>query len=183
MALVRDVEWEACLLEPRSNTEVEKRFKKATGQPGALVSYFTTSDWIGDALIELSLQSFHRVHIEQDLRDMACMMVSQDNSCRYCFAATRAVLRVTGMSQKRISELESDLVTADIDEHLRGALEFSRRLAHSNPAPGAAERQEKNSARRVVRAWLVDIGFLHGGAGGGLGCRWPARRSAVTPAA
>ncbi len=139
MALVRDVEWEACLLEPRSNTEIEKRFKRVTGQPAAQVVYFTTSDWVGDALIELYSTFYNRVHIDHDLADMASMMVSQDNSCRYCFAATRAVLRITGMSQKRISELESNLATADIDEQLRGALEFSRRLSHSNPAPVPAD--------------------------------------------
>jgi len=156
MALVRDVDWEACLLEPRSNTEVVKRFTKATGQPGDLVSYFTTSEWVGDALIEMSLQSFNRVHIDQDLGDMACMMVSQDHSCRYCFAGTRALLRVAGMSQERISELENDLVTANIDDRVRHALEFARRLSHSNPPPDAAEI-EKLIASGYTREEVIEL--------------------------
>ncbi len=141
MPQVRDIEWEACLLEPRSNTDLERRFKKATGRSGSggPVVYFTTSDWAGDALIELNAQAFTRVHIDDDLADMAGMVVSQDNSCRYCYAATRALLRIMGMPEERISELERDLLTAEIDERQRHALEFSRRLSHSNPLPDAAE--------------------------------------------
>jgi len=75
-------------------------------------------------------------------------VVSQDNSCRYCFAEQRILLRATGMREAKIRRLEQDLATAELNERELLALEFARHLSRSNPLPSSGDRKA-----------LVDAGF------------------------
>ena len=85
----------------------------------------------------LALSPMHaehtRVFLKPDLADEVGLVVSQDNSCRYCFGAQRAFLRILGMKEARITRLEQDLLTGDFTPQDRAALEFARRLSRSSP--------------------------------------------------
>lgn len=139
MALMREIEWDACLLEPRRAPEVERRFRRETGRPDNAVRYFAGNPWLEDAMIGLSVEIERRVVLDSELADLAGLVVSQDNSCRYCFAATRAFLLVLGMSPERIARLEQNLLLADLEPRERAVLDFARRVSRSNPLPGPAE--------------------------------------------
>jgi AhpD family alkylhydroperoxidase len=139
VALMREIEWDACLLEPRSAPEVERRFRRETGRPDSTIRYFAGIPWLEDAMIALSVEVERRVALAPELADLVGLVVSQDNSCRYCFAATRAFLLVLGMSPDRIARLEQNLLTADLEPRERAALEFARRVSRSNPLPGPAD--------------------------------------------
>ena len=73
-------------------------------------------------------------------------MVSQDNSCRYCFATHRVLLRMIGLREERIRQLEHDLVAADLEPRERLALDFARRVSRSNPGPSLADLNELREA-------------------------------------
>jgi AhpD family alkylhydroperoxidase len=73
------------------------------------------------------------------LCDLVALVVSQDNSCRYCYGAQRAVLRIHGFSDDQIDRLLRDFHVAALSPPERAALDFARRLTRANPRPGRAE--------------------------------------------
>jgi AhpD family alkylhydroperoxidase len=146
MALVRDIEWEACLIEPRRDPELERQLRKQMSRVPGSTAYFSSCPWIPRALAALNGLEFPLVHIDHDLADLVMLVVSQDNSCRYCYAAQRALLRVVGYPQSRIARLEQDFQTAELDPRQRAALDFARRVSRSNPLPSAADKQKLRDA-------------------------------------
>lgn len=139
MARMSEIEWEPCLLTQRPAPELEARFERETGRPGGLMRYFEGSPWIGDTLLRVSVQLMTFVHIDPALIDQAGLVVSQDNSCRFCFGAQRAFMRVLGMSEQRIARLEQDLLTGDFNPRERAALDFARRVSQSKPLAAEAD--------------------------------------------
>ena len=146
MTLMRDIEWEACFLEPRSDPEFARRFVRETGRAQGGARYFSGIPWVADLMIELSVELERRVALDADLADFVGLVVSQDNSCRFCFAAARAFLRLLGVPERRIARLEQDLLTADFDARERAALDFARRVSRLNPPPG---RDDFDALREV----------------------------------
>ncbi len=130
-----EIEWDTCLLEPQVVPELQRRYRQRTGRPDRTIRYFAGSPWLEETLMTFAVDVETRTALDADLADMVGLAVSQDNSCRYCFATMRGFLRVLGMSERRIAHLEQNLLTADFDERERAALEFARRVSRSNPLP------------------------------------------------
>jgi alkylhydroperoxidase family enzyme len=89
-----------------------------------------------------------RTHVSHELLDLIGLVVSQENSCRFCFAAQRALMLSLGTPRKRIDQLEQDFASAELSEADRLALDFARRIARANPLPTPEDRQP-----------LLDAGF------------------------
>jgi AhpD family alkylhydroperoxidase len=139
LARISEIEWEPCLLVQQSAPELELKFSQATGRPGDLMRYFAGSPWMADAMLRISVQVTTVVQVDADLIDQAGLVVSQDNSCRFCFGVQRAFLRVLGMSEKRIARLEQDLLTGDFTPRERAVIDFSRRISQSKPPVHAGD--------------------------------------------
>jgi alkylhydroperoxidase family enzyme len=139
MGAVREIEWDSCLIEPIPTPKLEQRFRRETGRPGSMMRFFEGSSWLSDAVVRLSVQLNTHVYVDAELADEAGLVVSQDNSCRFCFGAQRAFLRVLGMSEARISRLEQNLLVGDFSERERAALDFARRLSRSEPPLSEAD--------------------------------------------
>ncbi len=71
------------------------------------------------------------------LIDVASLVTSQENSCRFCYGATRAGMRIAGYSDEQIADLEREVELAD--ELTREVVIVARKLARSNPRPVRAE--------------------------------------------
>jgi AhpD family alkylhydroperoxidase len=136
---MQDVEWEACLLEPRRDLEVERRLRRRFGRVGASLAYFSDCPWLCETLTGLNAQLHTRVRLDHDLVDMVGVVVSHDNACRYCYAATRAFLRLLGYSEQRILALEQDLLTAEFRPAERAAFDYARCVSRANPLPTPAD--------------------------------------------
>jgi alkylhydroperoxidase family enzyme len=74
------------------------------------------------------------------LADLIGLVVSQENSCRFCYATQRVLLRAQGLPERRILQLEDDFVAAQLDPRERAALEFARRISRCSPRPSGADR-------------------------------------------
>src|SRR5262249_20274501 len=77
-----------------------------------------------------------------DLWALIGFVVSQDNSCRYCYGATRTVLRIVGYRDDQIDRIERDVHLSDLTRPEQVALEFARKVSHANPRPTARDRDE-----------------------------------------
>jgi AhpD family alkylhydroperoxidase len=84
--------------------------------------------------------------VDTELAELVWLAVSQDNSCRYCFAAHRTFLRIQGFSAQRIERLEQNFFEAGLEPKQRAAIEFARRISRANPMVGAAELERLRSA-------------------------------------
>jgi AhpD family alkylhydroperoxidase len=133
MASMSEIEWESCLLTQRPAPDLERRFERETGRSGRLMRYFEASPWMGDTMLRVSVQITTVVHVDPDLADQVGLVVSQDNSCRFCFGVQRAFMRVIGISEQRIARLEHDMLTGDFSPRERAALDFARRVSQSKP--------------------------------------------------
>lgn len=139
MPAMQDIEWLDPLIEPRRSRELERFAKQRVGFVPPEIGCFAACPWIGRASIELAVA--RRVHIDHDLADLVALVVSQESSCRFCYATARLLLRILGMPEARIRTLERDLETAQLDARTRLALDFARRLSRSNPLPSHADKR------------------------------------------
>jgi AhpD family alkylhydroperoxidase len=120
-----------------SDAGVDRRLRgaiRAAVTPTPL--YFHPAPWLVEQLSILSDRLMTRVHLDHRLADLVGLVVSQDNSCRYCFAAQRAILRLLGFTEERIARLEHDLMLADLAPQVKAALDYARRISRSNPLCG-----------------------------------------------
>jgi AhpD family alkylhydroperoxidase len=145
---IEATEWEECVLEPKRNPEVERFLRKNLGASPPGMQCFAECPWILQFFIGFNYRKAMLAHTSVELADLIGLVVSQDNSCRYCFAEQRILLRATGMREAKIRRLEQDLATAELSERELLALEFARRLSRSNPLPSSGDRKA-----------LVDAGF------------------------
>ena len=139
MAVIEQVEWEECFIEPGRNPELERYLRREIGIVPSDAPYFAECPWIARSMAAFCFPRGKLAHLDADLCDKICLVVSQDNSCRYCFAAARLLMRMLGLPESRIRRLEEDLLTADIDPGERAALDFARRLSRSNPLLARAD--------------------------------------------
>lgn len=147
MAVLQDVEWEVCLLEPHHDTELERSARREMGIfVPPIFPYFEPCPWAARALLALTQHRVLLVHMDFALTDLVGLVVSQDNSCRFCYAAQRALLRAQGLSQARIRQLEDDMLAAQSDPRDRAALEFAKRVSRCSPRPSQADRARLREA-------------------------------------
>jgi AhpD family alkylhydroperoxidase len=145
---IEETEWEECILGHERNPEVERFLRENLGASPPGMQGFAECPWILRFFIGVNFRKAMLAHTSFELADLIGLVVSQDNSCRYCFAEQRILLRATGMRETQIRRLEQDLATAELNERELLALEFARRLSRSNPLPSSGDRKA-----------LVDAGF------------------------
>jgi len=144
--VLAEVEWEACPLEPHRDAELESYVRRTYGALPSSVAYFTPVPWLVRSMPALSVVGAPPLHFDTVLADLIGLVVSQDNSCRYCFGMQRLLLRVRGIPEAHIRELEQNYLEAEIDPRTKAALDFARRLSRAAPRVGALDLAEVRDA-------------------------------------
>lgn len=138
--LLEQIEWSEPLFPPTPlPPALEKEARKALGSAPPCLEYTAESLWLSQAVIRLSQKPF--AHLDPTLAQLVILVVSQDNSCRHCYGAQRALLKILGYSEKQILKLEHDLHLADLSEREKAALDFARQISRANPRPARPERE------------------------------------------
>ena len=132
--LLERVAWEPSLIEPSPDRTLEAYARRKQGMPNPLVRYFAAVPWLARALVDLHPEYGLLMHLEQRVADLVSLVVSQENSCRFCYAAVRVMLWSQGMSLARIQHVEHDLTRADLPPRTVAALTFARSQSRSGPA-------------------------------------------------
>ncbi|HUP91829.1 MAG TPA: hypothetical protein VM074_06235 [Solimonas sp.] len=128
-----DTAWESCLLEPLKDPALESYALRHGGIPHPTVRYFARAPWVARMLVHWLPDHGLLVELELHLADLVGLVVSQENSCRFCYAAVRALLRIQGMSEERVQRLEQQLSRAEVEPALAVAVRFTRRMSRSDP--------------------------------------------------
>jgi AhpD family alkylhydroperoxidase len=140
------VAWEACLLDPRRDRALESYARRKMGMPVPSIRYFASVPWLARALIDLHPEYGLLMHLDQHTADVLTLIVSQENSCRFCYAAQRALLWAQGMSEARIQRVEQNLSRADLGPRTPAAIAFGRSQSRVGPA---AAREARQALRRA----------------------------------
>lgn len=136
--LLEQIEWEGCLVEPRPDDALEAYSKKHFGIVPPGLPYLAPVPWMAKVAIELHPELGLLMHLDGHVADLLVLVVSQENSCRYCYAAARAMLWLHGMERERILRVEQDMARADLEPRVRKTLDFGRLQSRRGPE-GARE--------------------------------------------
>jgi AhpD family alkylhydroperoxidase len=136
-----NVAWEPCLVEPRPDRALESYARRKQGIPNPVIAYFAPVPWMARALVDLHPEYGLLMHLDQTVADLVVLVVSQENSCRFCYAAVRALLWAQGMSRARIERMEQNLARAELPPRTMAAVAFGRSQSRSGP-PGAQAARE-----------------------------------------
>ena len=153
-----DVAWEECLLEPHRDRALEAFVREKQGMPNPTIAYFASVPWFARALVELHPEYGLLQRLDPDVADLVSLIVSQENSCRFCYSAVRALLWAQGMSKNRIDRIEQDLARGDLPARTRAAVTFGRTQSRSGP-PAAHEACEALRAAGVGLDELKEIAY------------------------
>jgi AhpD family alkylhydroperoxidase len=141
MAALETVEWEPCLVGRGEPNDIVPAARRFWGFVPEYFRYLSPCPWVSRSMLQLDTLHIGLVHTDPELVEFVALAVSQDNSCRYCYAAHRTYLRVVGMDDDRIRRLEQELLTGRLTGQERPALEFVRRVSRSDPPPSRADRE------------------------------------------
>ncbi len=138
--LLEHIAWEPCLLERRPDRDLEAYARRRQGMSNPTVAYFAPTPWVARAAIDLHPEYGMLMHLEQHVADLISLVVSQENSCRFCYAATRAMLWAQGMSRERIERMEQDLAQAALAPRELAAIAFARSQSRAGAPAAEASR-------------------------------------------
>ena len=139
---LQNIDWETCLVEPSPDPALQSYARRRWGFPNPMITYFGPVPWMARALIDWHPEYGLLMHLDQTVADLVVLVVSQGNSCRFCYAAIRALLWAQGISQARIQRMEEDLMRgADLPPRTMAAVAFGRSQSRSGPA-GARDALE-----------------------------------------
>jgi len=144
--VLQQVEWESCLVEPSPDPALQAYARRRQGIPHPMITYFASVPWMARAIIDMHPEYGLLMHLDQTVADLIVLVVSQENSCRFCYAATRGLLWAQGMSWARIQRIEQDLTRADLPPRTMAALAFGRSQSRSGPAGARAARETLSRA-------------------------------------
>ncbi|MFI4931861.1 MAG: hypothetical protein ACHP83_16580 [Burkholderiales bacterium] len=152
------VAWEPCFMEARHDRELEAYARRRMGLPNAAVRYFAAAPWVVHATVDLHPEFGLLMHLDQRTADLIGVVVSQENACRFCFAAVRAVMWFQGMDRERILRVEQEISRPDLAPQVRAALDYARKQSRSGPA-GARAAWTALRAAGVSAAEAREIAF------------------------
>ncbi len=147
---VAEIPWGDCLVPPRAvPADLAAELRRSYGMLPGWASRFVALPWLLRAF--RSIGESPVAYLPVRLLEMVNLVVSRDNSCRYCYGAQRAFMHLLGYDPREIERLEQDelLGLAPLE---RLALEYARRVSRANPRPGAAERAALERAGLSPRA-------------------------------
>ena len=137
-ATAANLEWGECIVPvapvpPALRAEV----RKAVGAVPGWLARLAPSPWLVRGLCEIIKRPI--AHAPLEVCDLVTLVVSQENSCRYCYGVQRAVLKIFGQRDEYIDALVRDGQVGELTPAARAALDLARRLTRANPRPGGAD--------------------------------------------
>ena len=137
-AAAANLEWGECIVPavpvpPALQAEV----RKAVGAVPGWLARLSPSPWLVRALCEIIKRPF--AHAPLEVCDLVTLVVSQENSCRYCYGVQRAILKIFGQRDEHIDALGRDAQVGELTPAAQAAFDLARRLTRANPRPGGAD--------------------------------------------
>src|SRR5262249_7227335 len=134
--------WSDCLVPavtPSESLQAEVAGILRVNRGSNWLNYMAPAPWLARAQARLNLDNLPVAFISIELADLIALVVGGANSCRCCYAITRAFLRVMGRRDEEIERLERGLDVENFSARDKLALELTRKLTRANPRVGASD--------------------------------------------
>ncbi len=145
------------LVSPLKNPALDQEVKKALGMIPTMMPYLYSNPVF--VRVGIAAQQYYPLHLPGDLGPLIHLVVSQDNSCRYCYGAVRSMLKLLGYQEEYIRQLEQELTLIELEPAQKKALEISRKISRTNPRPGSIDLKDLERAglsRVAVKEIVVE---------------------------
>jgi len=137
---LQHIAWEVCAVEPTRDRALESYARRKQGILLPAIPFFASVPWLARAVIDLRPEYGLLMHVDGELADLLTLVVSQENSCRYCYAAMRALLWAKGVSGARLARTGQNLTRANHSSRTAAAVAFGRSQSRSGPSAARAAR-------------------------------------------
>jgi alkylhydroperoxidase family enzyme len=134
---LNEIPWSEPLLPPDIDPAWEAELKRRGGNGSEVDRRIAPSPWLREAC--LGINTGQASEIPAHLFNVAALVTSQENACRYCYGANRAYLKMLGYSEAYIRRIETEAHLAELNDKERALIAFCRNLARSRPRPARAE--------------------------------------------
>ena len=158
---LQHVPWGPCVLEPRRDPAIESYARARHGLSNPSLRYFASVPWVARTTVDMLPEFGLLIHLDQQVADLVALVVSQENSCRFCYAAARAFLLGRGMSRERILRVEQDLSRADLPARTLAAIAFARSQSRKGPTASRAACTALREAG-YSRDEMLELAFVVG---------------------
>ena len=128
---------EAAHVPALRDSAIERKIMKSVPAPAHILQHLAWVPWVAEAGVRFGPAM--RSALPPRFGGLIALVVSQDNACRHCYGMTRAILRLGGMNERVIRQLETDLYTAPLTDQEMVALEYARRVSRAAPRVGPAD--------------------------------------------
>lgn len=114
--------------------ELAASIRRTQGMVPGWLTRLAPCPWLVHAVSDLTAAPI--AHLPMPLWDLSALIVSRDNSCRFCYGAQRAFLEMMGYGDDDLDRLERDVHGAGLAPADVAALDFARQVSRANPRPG-----------------------------------------------
>ncbi len=153
-SVLETTEWGTCLVPSVPVPAALAAEVKRLGGAGGWLGYVAPAPWVARTTAVMSARPFAFAPLQ--LCDVLGLIVSQDNSCRYCYGAQRAFMKLLGHADAYIDQLERDAHVADLPPLDRVAIDVARRLSRGQPRLTGAD-VERLAQAGLTREAAVEV--------------------------
>ena len=75
-------------------------------------------------------------------QELAGLVTSQENACRYCYGSARVRMKMIGFTDEMIDRIERNAQLVEAEPRERELVHFCRNLARSKPRPSRQAREQ-----------------------------------------
>ena len=156
--LLNQLEWTEEPLIPRvPNPAWEAEVTSIMGMMPDAIARLSPSPWVRRAYLDMTrtpTESLPAPEVE-----LAALVTSQENACRYCYGIARTRMRMFGFSEDMLDRIERRAQLADADDRERELVHFCRDLARSKPRPSKKAREKMASVGFTPRQ-TAELAFV-----------------------
>lgn len=135
--MLDEIPWGEPLLPPVHDPDWEKQLRGQSPPLAPIDLLVAPLPWLRQWVYAFPRSSFSGWDASH--KAMIAVVVSQENACRHCYGANRALLKILGYSETFIGGIEHDLRMAELDDKERALFALCRNLARSRPRPSRTE--------------------------------------------
>ena len=127
------------------------------GMMPSSLKYAASSPWVRRAYLDAARAPMSSLAPSE--MELAGLVTSQENACRYCYGSARVRMKMIGFTDEMLDRIERNVQLVEAEPRERELVQFCRDLARSKPRPSRAAREKMRevgfTARQTVELALM----------------------------
>jgi uncharacterized peroxidase-related enzyme len=138
--LLNELQWEGEPLSPETvDSAWEGEVTRVFGMVPTSMRRTATSPWVRRAYMDAARCPTKALSVAE--MELAGLVTSQENACRYCYGMARVRMKMIGFSDEMVDRIERNVQLIEADPKERELVTFCRNLARSKPRPSRQARE------------------------------------------